>query len=55
MARVVFDASAVIALLRDEAGSDVIAEYAGDALLSTVNLHEVVKALLALSAQPCQK
>lgn len=46
MARVVFDASAVIALLRGEAGSDVIAEYAGDALLSTVNLHEVVKALL---------
>jgi PIN domain nuclease of toxin-antitoxin system len=46
MARVVFDASAVIALLRDEAGSDVIADYVGDALLSTVNLHEVVKALL---------
>ena len=46
MARVVFDASAVIALLRDEAGADVIGEYAGDALISTVNLQEVIKALL---------
>ncbi len=46
MARVVFDASAVIALLRDEAGAEVIAEYAGDALISTVNLQEVIKALL---------
>ena len=46
MARVVFDASAVLALLRDEAGADVIAEYAGDALISTVNLQEAIKALL---------
>jgi ribonuclease VapC len=46
MARVVFDASAVIALLRDEAGADVIAQYAGDGLISTVNLQEVIKALL---------
>ena len=46
MARVVYDASAVLALLRDEAGADAIAEYAGDALISTVNLQEVIKALL---------
>ena len=46
MARIVFDASAVIALLRDEAGADMIASYAGDALLSAVNLQEVIKALL---------
>ena len=46
MARVVYDASAVLALLRDEAGADVIAEYAGDALISTVNLQEAIKALL---------
>ena len=46
MARVVYDASAVLALLRDEAGASVIAEYAGDALISTVNLQEVIKALL---------
>ena len=46
MARAVLDASAVIALLRDEAGADVIAGYIGDALISTVTLQEVVKALL---------
>ena len=46
MARVVFDASAVIALLRDEAGAEAIGTYAGDALLSAVNLQEVIKALL---------
>ena len=46
MARAVFDASAVIALLRDEPGAEMIAGYAGDALISTVNLQEVVKALL---------
>jgi ribonuclease VapC len=46
MARIVFDASAVIALLRDEAGADVIAQYAGDGLISAVNLQEVIKALL---------
>lgn len=46
MASVVFDASAVIALLRDEPGADVIADYAGNALISTVNLQEVIKALL---------
>lgn len=47
MARAVLDASAVIALLRNEPGADLIAGYAGDALISTVNLQEVVKALLA--------
>ena len=46
MARAVFDASAVIALLRDEPGAEMIAGYAGEALISTVNLQEVVKALL---------
>ncbi|MFZ4070566.1 MAG: PIN domain-containing protein [Caulobacterales bacterium] len=46
MARAVLDASAVIALLRDEAGADVIAGFIGDALISTVTLQEVVKALL---------
>lgn len=42
----VFDASAVIALLRDEPGADTIAAHAGEAMMSTVNLQEVVKALL---------
>ena len=46
MASAVFDASAVIALLRSEPGADVVAGYLGDALISTVTLQEVVKALL---------
>lgn len=46
MARVVFDASAVIALLRGEPGSEVVATYVGDALISAVNLQEAIKALL---------
>jgi PIN domain nuclease of toxin-antitoxin system len=47
MARAVFDASAVIALLRDEPGAEVVAGYAGEALISAVNLQEVIKVLLA--------
>lgn len=46
MATVVFDASALIALLRDEPGADLVAGYVGDGLVSAVNLQEVVKALL---------
>lgn len=46
MASVVFDASALIAVFRQEPGADVIAAYAGDGLLSAVNLQEVIKALL---------
>ena len=46
MARAVFDASAAIALLRQEPGAEMIASFAGDALISTVNLQEVIKALL---------
>ena len=47
MALAVFDASAVIALLRDEPGADVILGYASDALISTVNLQEAIQVLLA--------
>lgn len=46
MASVVFDASAILALLRGEPGADVVAQYAGDGLISAVNLHEVIKGLL---------
>ena len=46
MSRAVLDASAVIALIRDEPGSERVADYVGDALISTVTLQEVVKALL---------
>jgi PIN domain nuclease of toxin-antitoxin system len=46
MAAIVLDASAPIALFRDEPGADVVADRIGDALISAVNLQEVVKALL---------
>jgi PIN domain nuclease of toxin-antitoxin system len=46
MASVVFDASAILALLRDEPGSGVVAGRIGDGLISAVNFQEVVKALL---------
>jgi ribonuclease VapC len=47
MARVVLDASAVIALLREEPGSEVVEGFLGNALISTVNLQEVIVALMA--------
>jgi len=46
MASVVFDASAILALLRDEPGADVVAQYIGDGLISAVNWQEVIKSLL---------
>lgn len=46
MTSVVLDASAVIALVRDEPGADRVAEHLGNAVISAVNFQEVVKALL---------
>ena len=46
MASIVFDASAILALLRDEPGADVVAQHIGDGLISAVNVQEVVKGLL---------
>ena len=46
MASVVFDASALIALLRGEPGADRVAAHIGDGLISAVNLQEVIKAML---------
>lgn len=46
MASMVLDASALIALFRDEPGAEQIAGFIGEGLISAVNLHEVVKALL---------
>lgn len=37
----------MIALLREERGADVIADYVADAVISAVTLQEVVKVLLA--------
>lgn len=46
MASVVFDASAILALLRDEPGADVVARHIGDGIISAVNFQEVIKELL---------
>jgi len=46
MSDVVLDASAVLALLRDEPGADIVASHMGNAAISAVNLQEVAKELL---------
>lgn len=44
---VVLDASAVLALVRDEPGANRVSEVIGSAVVSAVNLQEIVKAVLA--------
>jgi len=46
MTSVVMDASAVLALVRDEPGADKVAPHVGRAAISAVNLQEVIKELL---------
>ena len=46
MASAVLDASALLAHIRGERGSDPVAELAPDALMSTVNLAEVFSKLM---------
>lgn len=46
MTSVVLDASAVLALVRDEPGADKVAAYVGRAAISAVNLQEVINELL---------
>lgn len=46
MISVVLDASAVLALVRDEPGADKVAPHVGRAAMSAVNLQEVIKELL---------
>ena len=46
MTTVVMDASAVLALVRDEPGADKVGPHVGRAAISAVNLQEVVKELL---------
>ncbi|WP_010218597.1 type II toxin-antitoxin system VapC family toxin [Sphingomonas sp. PAMC 26621] len=46
MTSVVMDASAVLALVRDEPGADKVGPHVGRAAISAVNLQEVVKELL---------
>jgi len=47
MSEVVLDASALLALLNDEPGSDVVAMVLSGAAISTVNLAEVIAKLTA--------
>lgn len=46
MASVIFDTSAILALLNDEPGSDRVAHHIGDGLISAVNFQEVITILL---------
>ena len=46
MTSAVLDASAVLALVRDEPGADKVEGHVGRAVISAVNLQEVVKELL---------
>lgn len=51
MSRVVLDASAILALLNQEEGAERVAPFLADAVISTVNLAEVVTRL-ALAGMP---
>jgi ribonuclease VapC len=46
MTSVVFDASAVLALIRDEPGAEKVISYIGQAAISAVNLQEIIKEML---------
>lgn len=46
MTSVVIDASAILALVRDEPGADKVGPHIGRAAISAVNLQEVIKELL---------
>ena len=52
MSAIVFDSSALIAILRQEPGSDVGEQSLNDALISTVNLAEVATYLARNSVPP---
>lgn len=46
MSEIVFDSSAVLAMLQDEPGGDTVPQYLGRAIISAVNLQEVAKELV---------
>ena len=48
----VLDASAVLALLNDESGADVVAELLDGSVLSTVNLAEVATKVVDVGGDP---
>ncbi len=45
MSRAVLDSSAILAVLRSEAGAEIVDGYRGDALVSAVNIAEVASKL----------
>lgn len=52
MSRIVLDSSALIALLRNERGAEVVAGQVRGALISTVNMAEVFGRMLDLGVAP---
>ena len=52
MTDVVLDASAVLAMLREEPGGDIVAQHIGRATISAVNLQEVAKEMHREGASP---
>lgn len=52
MSNIVLDASAVVALLRGETGSEAVAVHLGDAAASTVNIAEAYGRLLREALPP---
>lgn len=46
MSEMVFDASAILALLNEEAGYKAVEPYLGQAIISTVNFSEVIAQLI---------
>ena len=54
MAPVVLDASAVLAFVRSEKGADRVLPHIGTAIVSAVNLQEVVKELTLVGMTPAE-
>lgn len=44
--KVILDASAIIALMNDEKGAEVVTELLGSVVMSSVNVYEVIKFLI---------
>ena len=54
MSRAVLDSSAILAVLLNEPGEDVVTEYKGDALVSSINLAEVAAKFADRGAIPAE-
>lgn len=52
MSEIVLDSSAVLAMLQEEPGGNLVADYLGRAMISAVNLQEVAKELLRGGRSP---